>query len=296
MFLVGLEYAILASTFTVAKTVLSYAKPFFTIGFRMTVAGVLLLGYQYIFNRSKFVIKKEDWWLFFKVSIFHVYLAFIPEFWALQYLSSSKTSLIYSATPFIAAILSYFLLSERLNKRKIFGMFVGILGLIPVLLTQTDTREAAMELFSISLPEVVLFGAVISAAYAWFILKELMKKGYSLPIINGVAMFAGGILSFATSFVAEGVSVSPVFSWGPFIGWVSLLIFLANIVSYNFYGWLLKRYSITFMTFAGFLCPIFAAFYGWFFLSEQITWHYFLSLLLITIGLYIFYKEEITVA
>jgi len=295
MFLVFLEYFILAATFTIAKTTLYFAKPFFIIGFRMTVAGIILLTFQFLVNKQKLILKREDWWLFFKASIFHVYLAFIPEFWSLQYLGASKTTLIYSITPFIAAILSYFIFSEKLSKQKAFGMAIGLSGLAPIFLTQTDIREAGMSFFSVSAPELVLLIAVFSATYAWFIIKVLLNKGYSLITINGVAMFIGGIFSLFTSFGVEGLKTSPVYNWPQFLFWVFLLIFTANVVSYNFYTWLIKRYSITFVTFAGFLCPIYGAFLGWFFLNEIITWHYFVALTFITAGLYVFYKDEMRI-
>lgn len=293
MVLIALLYFILASTFTIAKTVLFYAKPFFTIGFRMIIAGFLLLIGSWVINRKKPKIKKEDWLLFFQAIMFHIYIAFMAEFWALQYLSSSKTSLIYAATPFIAAVLSYFLLAEKLSFKKRIGMVIGFIGLIPIILTQTDSREAAMEFFSVSLPEVVLLVGVVSATYAWFIIKKLMDRGYSIPMINGVAMLGGGILSLSTSAIVEGFSPCPVSNWGSFLVWMMLLILVANVVVYNMYSWLLKKYSITLVTFTGFLCPIFGAFLGWFFLDEKITWHYFAALGLIILGLSIFYKDEV---
>lgn len=293
MFLVVLLYAILASTFTIAKIALSFAKPFFLIGFRMILAGSIMISFIYFFQKSKFKINKDDWWLFIKVAIFHVYLAFIPEFWSLQYLTSSKTNLIYSVTPFVAALLSYILLNEKLSFKKFTGMLIGLLGIIPIFLTQTDTREAAMEFFSISLPELVLLIAVFSGAYAWFVVKKLMDKGYSLLMINGIAMFFGGIGALATSLFVEGMATCPIFNFWPFLGWTSLLVLVANIIVYNFYGLLLKKYSITFVTSAGFLSPVFGAFYGYFFLSEKITWHYFLSLAFVILGLFIFYKDEL---
>lgn len=293
MFLVVLLYAILASTFTIAKIALEYAKPFFLIAFRMIVSGTLMLSFIYFFQKHKFKINNNDWLLFIKVAIFHIYLAFIPEFWALQYISSSKTNLIYSATPFISALLAYLLLKEKLSFKKTVGMLIGLIGLIPVFLSQTDIREASMELFSISFPEIVLLGAVISAAYAWFVVKRLLDRGYSLLMINGISMLLGGIASLLTSFVFEGTASSPIYSLWPFLGWSSLLILVANIIVYNFYGLMLKKYSITFVSSAGFLSPIFGAFYGYFFLSENITWHYFLSLGFIVAGLYVFYKDEL---
>lgn len=286
MVLVALLYAILASTFIFAKQALMFAKPFFLIGFRMTIAGILLISFAAL--RGRLTIKREDWWLLFKISLFHIYFSFILEFWALQYLSALKTTLIYSTTPFIAALLSYVLLKERLGRGKMLGIAVGMCGMVPILMA---TGNNASELLNITLPDVVLFGAVISGAYAWFLVKQLLVKGYSLAVINGVAMFIGGILSFGTSALFE--SAPMVYNWPQFLLWVACLIVVANVVVYNFYGWLLHRYSITFLTFAGFLCPSFAMMYDWLLLGGQLQVNYVFSIVLVTIGLYIFYKKEL---
>src|ERR1700689_5135223 len=94
-------YALLASTFVFAKKVIVYANPCFIIGFRMIFAGLILLGYLLITNRRNLIISRQHFWLFFKATIFHIYIAFIFEYWALQYLTALKVTIIYSATPFI---------------------------------------------------------------------------------------------------------------------------------------------------------------------------------------------------
>ena len=198
MLLVVILYAVLASTFIFAKKAVSLANPCFLVGVRMIIAGLLLLGYYWIFNRSQLSIKKCDWWLFFKVSLFHIYIAFIFDLWSLQYITAFKSTLIFSTTPFIAAILSYILLREVLSVKKIIGVVIGFCGLIPVLLAQTNGQEPSAGLSRISLPEIVLFMAVISGAYAWFLVKRLMNRGYGFGLINGVAMLVGGILSTIT--------------------------------------------------------------------------------------------------
>lgn len=289
MILVALLYAILASTFIFAKQALMYAKPFFLIGFRMTLAGCLLLGFACL--RRHLVIRREDWWLFFRVALFHIYFSFILEFWALQYLSALKTTLIYSTTPFIAALLSYVLLKERLGRGKAVGIAVGLCGMVPIFMLGGGN---AHELLNITLPDVILFGAVVSGAYAWFLVKQLMNKGYSLAVINGVAMLIGGVLSFGTSMLLE--STPYVYNWPKFLLWVACLIVVANVVVYNFYGWLLHRYSITFLTFAGFLCPSFAMLYDWLLLGGRLQPHYLISIVLVTTGLYIFYRKELFVS
>lgn len=292
MVLIVLLYALLAATFVIAKFALNGNGPIFLIGFRMTLAGILLLSYLLFFKRSALKIKREDLLLFLRVAFFHVYFAFVFEFWALQYMSSSKTNLIYSLTPFIAATLSYFFLKEKLSKRKVFGLVLGIAGITPIIILQAPSGDASLALFNITLPEIVLLVAVASASYAWFDIKKLMSKGYSLLLINGSAMLVGGLGAFITSYIKEGFSPPPVVDFGNFLKFVLVLIVLSNVIFYNMYGSLLKKYSITFLTFAGFLCPLFGIFFGWLFRDETITWHYWVSLSAITMALFIFYKEE----
>jgi drug/metabolite transporter (DMT)-like permease len=294
MFLIVFMYAVLAATFTIAKTVLVYAKPFFTIGFRMTVAGIIFLLFQFFRNKKKFVFRKNDVWLFLQVILFNIYFAFIPEFWALSRgISSSKAVFMYSCTPFIVAVFAYFFAAEKFHAKKIIGMIIGFSGMIPILITHDSIGNVAREVFKISLPELVLLVAIISAAYGWFPVKKLMKKGYSLPMINGVSMSIGGILAFITSFLFEGFSFS-IANIPSFLFYIFLLILASNVVFYNLYGFLLKRYSFTFLSFTGFLTPIFGAIYGKLFLKESVTWHYGISLCSVIVGLYLFYQEELS--
>ncbi|MCX6994381.1 MAG: DMT family transporter [Chlamydiae bacterium] len=285
--LIVLLYALLASTFVFAKFSLDYAQPIFVIGFRMTLAGALLLGYLVFFKRKSLKLKKSDLFIFLRVAFFHIYLAFVAEFWSLQYITSSKANLIYSLTPFIAAGLSYFLLKERLSKRKLLGIVIGILGIIPILISQ------GTDFSMLSKAEIVLLIAVVSASYAWFDIKKLMNKGYSLLMINGFSMFVGGIAAFITYYASRDPAVPSTTNFWEFFKYVSLLVVLSNVIFYNLYGWLLKRYTITFLTFCGFLSPLFGVFMGWAFRGEAISWPYWVSLSLITFALFIFYREEI---
>ena len=112
IFLAILEYAILASTFTIAKVAVGYADPLFLIGVRMIVSAPLMFLVHGVQKNSSFKIAKSDIRIFILVSLFHVFLPFVGEFWALQFMSSAKTAITYSLTPFIAAVLSYFVLRK----------------------------------------------------------------------------------------------------------------------------------------------------------------------------------------
>lgn len=287
MILIVVLYAFLASTFILAKKSLAFASPCFLIGFRMTLAGLFLFGYHYFHTKNLKLPACGDRWLFFKMTLFHIYLAFVLEFWALQYITALKTTMIYALTPFIAAFLSYILLGEKLTILKTVGIIIGCVGLVPVLLAGVSGQEALTALGSFTIPESVLLVSVVSSCYAWFLVKELMNKGYTLGFINGVAMFGGGIMSLITAFLVEPVG-SMVTAWGPFLWWVLALIVVANLMVYNLYGYLLRHYSLTLMTVAGFLTPTFGTVFEWLFMDGAVTWHYAVSLALVTVGLIVF--------
>ncbi len=291
MLIIALMYAILAGTFVVGKVALNYSPPAFLIGVRMLLGGsILLLFYRFALGR-KLHVARSDVGLLLWTSLFHIYLTYVPEFWALQYLSASKTILLFSMTPFVTALLAYFMYDERLSRWQWLGMTIAFISMLPVVLLQEAPGELNGELWKLSLPELVLFGTVLSGAYAWLKVHKLMDRGYSPIFINGTAMVIGGVLSLLTAFPIEGLyPVAPGAFW-PFMGSVMLLILMANIIFYNAYGWLIQKYGLTTVATVGFLSPIFGGIMGWFFLGEKLTWHYAVSLGGIAYGLRLFYKK-----
>ena len=289
MILVVLLYALISLTFIIAKHTLTYATPCFLIGVRMILAGILLCSYQYLRHRSLGIkslgIKQEDLWLFFCTALFHVYLAFIPEFIALQYMSATKANILYTTTPFISACIAYALHAEQITLRKLLGITIGLLGVMPIVLFQGHQG-----ILSVTMPDLTLFVAIVSSAYAWFLVKRLMDKNYSLLHINGLAMLGGGLGALLTSFFVEPTAYKALGQLH-FWAWLILLIITANILAYNLYGWLCSRHSITLIASAGFLRPVFGGLFGWWFEGTPITWHYAAALFGIALGLFLYYKE-----
>lgn len=315
MFLVLLLYMLLASTFVIGKAALVYSQPIFLIGVRMTLGGILLLAYVYFFRRKNWKFNKKDWWLFAQIIFFHIYLSFILEFWSYKYVTAYKASFMYNLSPFITVIFAYLFFRERMNKRKWTGLIIGFLGCLPVFLAEAPAAELkAGSFFFLSMPEIALLISVTAGVWGWIMLKELVvHRNYSPIFVNGIGMFFGGIMALVTalafegkpllkcpdrSIVLEGSWFQSLFctSWHSFfllMSYVCLLILVANIVFYNFYGFLLKKYTPTFLSLVGLLCPLFAALLGWIFLGETVTWHFFVSLTVVLLGAYIFYQDEL---
>jgi drug/metabolite transporter (DMT)-like permease len=285
MLLIALEYLILASTFTIAKKVLSYSPYLFLLTARVLVGGIFLVASMHVMKKISWQAVWRDRWLFILAGFLHIYIAFLFEFWSLQYLTSAKTALMYAITPFVAAVLSRILYKERLSALKWAGIGIGTLSLLPILSLQVTGFS---EFLYFSLPEAVLCTAVVSACAAWFVVKELMARGHHLVTVNGIAMLIGAGFFLPTLLLIEPCAWQQVSSWPAFMGWLALLIFLSQVVSYNLYSWLLTRYSITFMTLCGFLCPLFSAALGAAWLGELIPWQYWISLCGVVCGLVLF--------
>lgn len=297
MVLILAMYALLASTFTLGKAVLAYINPILFIGIRMTLGGLLLLGYVRYYKSMPIRIHKQHVSLFAGIVLFHIYCAYIFEFVALQHMSSSKACLLYNLSPFLTAACAYFFFAERMSHKKWFGLLLGCLGFLPTLLTPTVAEGPEWLLFSQA--ELLLLLSVFSSVIGWMVMKRLtVKEHYSPVLVNGIGMFAGGLCALATSLFVEGIPVVPA---GPQAAhsimmvalYTGLLILIANVIFYNLYGHLLKIYSTTFLSFAGFTCPIFAAAYGYLFLGEMVPAGFFVSLFMVFIGLFIFYQEEL---
>ncbi len=296
MFYVVLLYALFASVFTASKQALEYAPPVFLVGARMMLAAVFMLGFSYFIQKKPISIKSGSIKRLFGLALFNIYLTNIFEFWGLQYLTSFKTCFIYSLSPFLSALLSYFIFSEAMTKRKWTGLIVGFLGFIPILLSKTSQEELAGDFLIFSWAELAVIGAAIASVYGWILLKQLINDdGYSPVSANGLSMFIGGSLALAHSLFTEDWNPTPIH--GPILPFLECTIFLiivSNCIAYNLYGYLLKRFSATFMSFAGLTTPLFSALFGWIFHSEVPTVSFYISFFIVFSGLYLFYQEELS--
>ena len=260
----------------------------------MFIAGSILLIFQYFFHREQFKIRKQDLGHFFLLALFTIYLTNVFEFWGLKYLTSFKTCFIYSLSPFLSALLSYFILKERLSVKKWAGLVVGFLGFIPILLSQTASEEAGGQLWIFSWAELSVLLAAICSVYGWILLKQSVShQGYSPIMVNGVCMSIGGLMALFQSAVFENWTPIPVTEIYPFAICTLILIIVSNFIAYNLYGFLLKKHSATFMSFAGLTTPLFTALFGWLILDEVVTFPFYVSFIIVGLGLILFYREEL---
>jgi drug/metabolite transporter (DMT)-like permease len=306
IFLVVFMYATWSSVFSFAKIALEHSPPLFLTASRMLLAAVLLLGYLAIRKRSTFKFTGKQILLLCLLALFSIYLTNACEFWSLQHLTAAKACFIYSLSPFFAALFSYLHFGEKMNGRKWLGVAVGIVGFIPVLAIQKGAGELLTSFSFLSWPELAMMGASLSTAYGWILLRMIVNpspqnRAASKPsaisplMANGASMLLGGLLALGHSYLVEIWNPIPVTSssFAPFAQGVLTMTFISNILCYNLYGFLLKRFTATFLSFMGLLSPIFASLNSWFFLGEQPSPVIFFSTAVVSLGLWMIYSAEL---
>lgn len=295
MLLTSLMYALFGSVFTAAKLGLEQAEPFFMLAVRMSIAGAAMLVFQLLRSPKLLKLEKRHLMGVLSLTLFNVYLTNGLEFWGMQYLTSSKTSLLYSLTPFIAALLSFLFFGEVLSRRKWLGLLVGFAGFLPILYQQGAEELGLSSLGFISSAELAMIGAATCQVLGMMSMQRLMNMG-SISVItaNAYSMFGGGIIALVHSLATENWQPIPLhgrLDW--FLEAVLWMVVISSFICYNIWGYLLRHYTVTFIAFSGFMTPFFAALASWLVIDEHASLSFWISAMIVFSGLAVFYSEEL---
>lgn len=289
-------YFLYASIFVIGKFAILVAQPIFMTGIRMTCAGIISYGmhqlqYQ---GKSQFrLLRKIDWLVVLLLAIFNVYITNAGEFWALQYLSASKTSFIYNLSPFFVLIFSALIFSERITVQKIVGMIIGFVSLLPMLIGTPEIIDTTYHFGWLSVAEIVMLCSSAATALGWVLMKHFIHKDFTPYFLNAVSMTLGGLMCLIHASLFEKqpfIYNSEIYE---FMFYMLLMMFIQNIVAYNLHAYLLKTHSATLVALVSFVMPLMTLLMGNVLLSEPMTYMFFVCSTGVAVGLYIFYREEL---
>lgn len=297
MFLIAVLYAVFAAmTFINSKLMLSNPYPFFVGMLRALGSSVFLLAYSLIFHRKElfsFSIPASSWrdLLVFGVLVHGLVMSGFS--YAVQYTDPVKVCFIIATCPFITAILQYLFYKETLTTKKIIGLLIGFCGLIPVLFASDHGAYKNVPEHLETLGSVICFIAIIFFAYGWIAMKRFLNRhSEPIAIVNGIAMLVGSGVSIVLFLIANNFSF-PHLTFTPDFSVLVTAFVASSLMTYVIYAYLLKTFSATFIAFAGFLEPVFGLVYGVLFMGHRLTVSSVGGLVILFIGLYLFYREEI---
>ena len=280
--LIGILFAMLwASASSATKIGIQSAQPLVIGNFRFFIAGFLMLGYAYIFQKNR-LPRGNEWkqlaiYGFLNVTL---YLGFFVI--AIKYVSAGIGSLAPATNPLIISILSAFWLGRSVKKIEIIGLILGITGVgiatYPLLKNSFADVEGLVFL-SISMISYSV-GTVYYSSQKWDL---------SLLVINGWQVLLGGILLIPmTLFLTDwSNNTYDLRFWGS----VFWLVIPVSIGAVQLWLYLLRKDPIKASLWL-FLCPIFGFIYASFLLKEPITSYTYTGTSLVIVGLYLAQKEK----
>ena len=271
------------STFVYTKLLLLSgltAAQVFTL--RFIIAYVLLLAWS--LTRSNFRLfasSIKDELLMLALGITGGSLYFLSENTALNYTTTTNTSLIVCLCPLFAALLiSIFYRSQRLRPIQMVGSLIAAAGVVVVVLN----GHFVLHLSPLG-DSLALIACLCWAFYSLLMISA--NQRYDVMFITRKVFFYG-IVSIIPYFIFNPEMPSLATLCRPAV--LANLIFLgavASLLCFLAWNWVMKRLGAITVTNYVYLNPVITIIFAWMLLSEQITVFFLLGTVLILLGMYL---------
>jgi len=281
--LVSIIYGV---TFTIAKDVMpKYVQPFGFI--TMRVGGSVLLFWLISFFGPKEKIAREDFPRIIAAALFGVALNMLTFFKGLSYTSPIMGAVLMVTTPMIVLILSAIIMKERMQKRKIFGIILGLAGTITLILYGKSMVNAP----NATLGNLLVFINAISYGFYLILVKKLMDKYNAFTFVKWIYTFGFiMVLPFGWSeFHAINWTTIPTdIYWkiGFVVVFSTFLTYLLNLVS-------MRELKPTTVAVFIYLQPLFATIFAVSLGKDELSLVKLLSAVLIFAGVYLVTQKRV---
>lgn len=280
--LVSIIYGV---TFTIAKDVMpKYVLPFGFI--TMRVGGSVLLFWLISFFGPKEKIALEDFPRIIAAALFGVALNMLTFFKGLSYTSPIMGAVLMVTTPMIVLILSAIIMKERMKKRKIFGIILGLAGTITLILYGKSVVNAP----NVTLGNLLVFINAISYGFYLILVKKLMDKYNAFTFVKWIYTFGFlMVLPFGWSefHAVDWANVPTVIFWkiGFVVVFSTFLTYLLNLIS-------MRELKPTTVAVFIYLQPLFATIFAVSLGKDELSLIKLLSAVLIFAGVYLVTQKK----
>ena len=272
-------------TFTIAKDVMpQYVNAFRFIILRVGGSSILFWIIYFFGPREK--IDTKDYFLIIASAFFGVALNMLTFFKGLSYTSPIMGAVLMLTTPMFVLILSALITKEKLSPIKIFGIFIGALGAIFLILNGKASTTATNP----QLGNFLVFINAASYGYYLILVKQLMNKYNALsfvPYLYTAGFFM--VLPFGyNEFNAINWQDMPVdisLKIGFVVVFSTFINYLLNLLS-------MRTLSPTIISVFIYLQPVFATIFAISLKKDTLGIEKISSMVLIFIGVYLVTKKK----
>ena len=286
LFVATLVSIIYGVTFTIAKDVMpKYVDAFGFIVMR--VGGSVVLFWLISFFGPKEKMAKEDFPRIIAAAFFGVAFNMLTFFKGLSYTSPIMGAVLMVTTPMIVLVLSAILMKERMKNRKIFGLILGLIGTVFLILYGKSVINAS----NATLGNILVFINAVSYGFYLIIVKKLMDKYNAFAFVKWIYTFGFlMVLPFGWSeFQAVDYANLPtdiIWKIGFVVVFSTFLTYLLNLVS-------MRELKPTTVAVFIYLQPLFATIFAISLGKDDLGWVKIISAILIFTGVYLVTQKRV---
>ena len=279
-------------TFTIAKDVMpTYIKPFGFIVLRVFGATLLfwtVAVFMKLFgkNTNEISIELKDFPRIIAAALFGVAINMLTFFKGLSMTSPIAASVIMVSTPIIVLILSAIIMKEKMLKRKVFGIILGSIGTLFLIVYGKSIGNAT----NASLGNFLVLVNAISYGFYLIIVKKLMDKYNAFTFVKWIYTFGFLlVLPFGwKEFSVINWTVIPTviyYKIGFVILFSTFFTYLLNLLS-------MRELKPTTVAVFIYLQPLFATIFAISLGKDALNWVKISSAVLIFIGVYLVTQKK----
>ena len=280
--MVSLIYGV---SFTIAKDVMpTYIKPFGFILLRVFGATILFWLISFFGPTEK--IQLKDFPRIIAAAFFGVALNMLTFFKGLSFTSPISAAVIMVTTPIIVLILSTIIMKEKMIKRKIFGILLGLFGTGFLILYGKSIGNAA----NAPLGNLLVFINAVSYAFYLIVVKKLMDKYNAFTFVKWIYTF--GLLMV----LPFGWSEYQEIQWSTiptYILWeIVFVVVFTTFFTYLFNLVSMRELKPTTVSVFIYLQPLFATIFAISLGKDELTFVKIVSAVLIFVGVYLVTQKK----
>ena len=279
--------AIWGSTFVFTKLLLlggfSPAQIFtlrFIIAYAMLLVFCLWRGIRWLCDSWK------DELLMLGLGISGGSLYFLAENEAMNYTTTTNTSLIVCLCPLFASLLiGLFYKSQRLNRTQIIGTIIAATGLVVVVMNGHFVLHLS------PLGDTLAFIACLCWAVYSLLMIPANAKYDTIFVTRKVFFY--GLLSMIPYFIFfPGLNVHKLFEQPALLWNLLFLGCVASTFCFLTWNWVMKKLGAIIVTNYVYFNPVTTILFAWLLLSEPITGYFIFGTVLILVGMYLSDKHK----
>ncbi|HVO75655.1 MAG TPA: EamA family transporter [Ignavibacteriaceae bacterium] len=286
-FAFGAVYIIWGSTYLAIRYAVETIPPFFMMGSRSLLAGLVL--YSLSRFKEKSGIKRENLLPLFIIGTLFFLVAHGLLAWSQQYVPSGLAAVLVASEPLWILLLEFvFIRDTRVKLKGIIGLILGFIAIAFLILS----------LNKVSFNNTNFTGSltIILCTLSWgtgAVYSRVAKIPKSAALSAGMELIIGGGLLLLTGFlfkenqvlVLTKISARSALSLG-------YLIIFGSVITFTAYVWLLGRTSATRISTHTYVNPIIAVFLGWIIGGENVSYSLLAATIAIVISIYLVLQDQ----